>query len=188
MRKLIVQELISVDGLAAGPNGELDFFDAVSDYSGPDTDNLAILDAVDTILLGSVSYRMLSEYWPTADGEMVAERVNSIPKVVFSSTLAEAPWGRFGPATVVAGSPTDEVRRLVSQPGGDLILWGSLTLARSLLSAGLVDTLHLLVIPVVIGRGRQLLTEDTGALTLLEAKPYPSGIVSLRYAVAKAPD
>jgi dihydrofolate reductase len=185
MRKLMVQELVSVDGMTAGPNGELDFFDAVSDYSGPDTDNLTILDTVHTILLGRVSYRMLSEYWPTADGEIVAERVNSIPKIVFSSTLSEAPWGRFEPATVVASSPVDEVRRLVSQPGGDIILWGSLTLARSLLSAGLVDTLHLLVIPVVIGRGRQLLTEDTGAVTLVAAKPYPSGIVSLRYAVRK---
>jgi dihydrofolate reductase len=186
MRKLMVQELVSVDGMTAGPNGELDFFDAVSDYSGPDTDNLTILDTVDTILLGRVSYRMLSEYWPTADGEIVAERVNSIPKIVFSSTLSEAPWGRFEPATVVASSPVDEVRRLVSQPGGDIILWGSLTLARSLLSAGLVDTLHRVVIPVVIGRGRQLLTEDTGAVTLVAAKPYPSGIVSLRYAVRKA--
>jgi dihydrofolate reductase len=185
VRKLIVQELVSVDGMAAGPNGELDFFDAVSDYSGPDTDNLTILDTVDTVLLGSVSYRMLSEYWPTAEGEIVAERVNSISKIVFSGSLAEAPWGRFEPATVVAGGAADEVRRLLAQPGGDIIVWGSLTLARSLLSAGLVDTLHLLVIPVVIGRGRPLLTEGLGSLTLLEAKPYPSGIVSLRYAVRK---
>lgn len=181
MRNVIVQELVSVDGMAAGPNGELDFFDTVSDYREPDTDNLALLRTVDTVLLGSVTYRMLASYWPTAEGEIVAERVNTIPKVVFSSTLAEAPWGQYPPARVVAGSAADEVRRLVAQPGGDIIVWGSLTVAQSLLAAGLVNALHLLVIPRVLGVGRRLFTEDVGDLALHAAKPYSSGIVSLRY-------
>jgi hypothetical protein len=63
-RSVIVQELVSVDGFVAGPSGELEFFEAVSDYSAVDQDNLSILDQVDTILLGSKTYRMFVEYWP----------------------------------------------------------------------------------------------------------------------------
>jgi hypothetical protein len=76
-RRVIVQELVSVDGFMAGPSGELDFFEAVSDYSEVDQDNLSILDQVDTILLGSRTYRMFVEYWPTAEDELMADVVNS---------------------------------------------------------------------------------------------------------------
>jgi hypothetical protein len=69
-----------------------------SDYSEVDQDNLSILDQVDTILLGSRTYRMFVEYWPTAEDELMADVVNSTPKIVFSSTLDRAPWGRFEPA------------------------------------------------------------------------------------------
>lgn len=92
MRKVILQELVTVDGLAAGPNGELDFFDVVTDYSEVDRDNLQMLEGVDTILLGDRTYRMFVEYWPTAEGEPVAESVNTIPKVVFMSTNTSPAW------------------------------------------------------------------------------------------------
>jgi hypothetical protein len=90
-RRVIVQELVSVDGFVAGPSGELEFFEAVSDYSEVDQDNLSILDQVDTILLGTTTYRMFVEYWPTAADELMADVVNSTPKIVFSSTLDRAP-------------------------------------------------------------------------------------------------
>jgi dihydrofolate reductase len=187
-RRVIVQELVSVDGFVAGPSGELDFFEAVSDYSQVDPDNLSILDQVDTSLLGSTTYRMFVEYWPTAEDEPMAEVVNSTPKLVFWSTLDPAPWGRFEPARVLKGSVVDHVQQLRDEPGRAIMVWGSISLAQSLLKAGLVDEIQLRVVPIMVGHGRTLLTEDTGRqdLTLLEAKPYAPGIVSLRYAVTRS--
>jgi dihydrofolate reductase len=185
-RRVIVQELMSVDGYVAGPSGELDFLDTVADYSEVDQDNLLVLSTVDTILLGSATYRLFVDYWPEAEGEPVAHAVNSTPKIVFSSKLNRAPWGRWDPARVVNGSAVDFVDQLRREPGGDLIVWGSVSLVQSLLGAGLVDEIQLRVIPSVIGRGRSLFASDADRrdLTLLEAKAYTSGIVSLRYGVA----
>ena len=155
-RRVIVQELVSVDGFVAGPSGELEFFEAVSDYSEVDQDNLSILDQVDSILLGSKTYRMFVEYWPTAEDELMAEVVNSTPKIVFSSTLDNAPWGRFEPARVLKGSAVDHLQQLRREPGRDLMVWGSISLAQSLLKAGLVDEIQLRVIPTMVGHGRTL--------------------------------
>lgn len=179
-RKVIVQELVSADGFVAGPAGELDFFEAVSDYSGVDRDNLELLESVDTVLLGAATYRMFVEYWPTAEGELVADAVNTTPKVVYSSTLDAAPWGRFEPARVERGSAVDHVRSLRGQPGGDILLWGSISVARSLLGAGLVDEVYLNVLPVAIGAGRRLFAAGQ-RLVLREANALASGIVTLRY-------
>jgi dihydrofolate reductase len=186
-RRVIVQELVTVDGFVAGPSGELEFVEAVSDYSEVDQDNLSILAQVDTILLGSRTYRMFVDYWPTADHEPMAEVVNTTPKIVFSSTLDRAPWGRFEPARVRKGGAVDHVQQLRREPGRDVMVWGSISLAQSLLEAGMVDELQLRVIPTMVGHGRTLLTEDSARqdLTLLEAKPYTSGIVSLRYGVTR---
>lgn len=182
-RRVIVQELVTVDGFVADDDGGLDFFDSVSDYSEVDTDNIAILREVDTILLGRATYEMFVEYWPSADGELVASAVNSIPKIVFSSTLDKAPWGAWEPAQVLEGDAVDHVRRLREEPGGTLMVWGSITLARALLAAGLVDELQLRVVPITLGGGMSLLGAGVGRhdLTLVEAKPYGSGITSLRY-------
>jgi hypothetical protein len=72
-RRVIVQELVTVDGFVAGPSGELEFFETVSDYSEVDQDNLSILGQVDTILLGSKTYRLFVDYWPTAEDELMAD-------------------------------------------------------------------------------------------------------------------
>ncbi|MFI0357309.1 dihydrofolate reductase family protein [Actinomadura sp. 9N407] len=182
MRKLIVQELITVDGYVAGAGGELDFFESVTDYSEVDRDNLQLLENVDTILLGAATYEMFVQYWPTAD-ETVAKMVNALPKLVFSSTLDKAPWGDWQEAQVVRGNAADKVAELKRQPGKDIMLWGSLSLARSLIQAGLLDELQLRVIPVAIGKGLKLFPDDLGRLDLqlTEAKPYASGITSLHY-------
>ncbi|MEV0590598.1 dihydrofolate reductase family protein [Nonomuraea cavernae] len=187
MRKLIVQELVTVDGYAAGPDGELDFFESVTDYSQVDQDNLQIMENVDTVLLGAATYRMFVEYWPTAD-ETVATSVNTMPKLVFSSTLDKAPWGDWEPARVVRGDAAEKVAELKREPGGDIMLWGSLSLARSLIRAGLLDELQLRVIPVAVGAGQRLFPGDLGRLDLelIEAKPYSSGITSMRYRPRRA--
>ncbi|MBA8960109.1 dihydrofolate reductase [Rhodococcus percolatus] len=189
-RRVVVQELTSLDGFVAGRSGELDFFDAVPDYGEVDRYNLRLLADTDLALLGRKTYQMFSDYWPTeqAQGEVVAETVNAIPKLVFSSTLDSAPWGDREPAQLWPGDAVEGVQQLRQEPGGDLIVWGSITLARSLLAAEMVDEIQLHVVPILLGQGRRLLDEDTGmhALTLLESKGYDSGVVTLRYRVGRA--
>src|SRR5262245_20466271 len=105
MRKLILEEWLSLDGFAVDAHGKLDFFPPSETDKYSDKDQLKFLDTVDTILLGRKTYELFVGFWPTAttDTELVAERLNSIPKIIFSNTLKEAPWGRWPPARIVSG-------------------------------------------------------------------------------------
>jgi dihydrofolate reductase len=191
VRKVVVQEFVTLDGFAAGPNGELDFVQSGSTAdptSGPFVeDQLAFISTLDSILLGAVTYRMFSEYWPeqTVETQGIADALNSTPKIVFSRTLDSAPWGSWEPARLVSGSAREEVRRLKEEDGGDMVVWGSLTLAESLMRDDLVDEYHLWVCPVVLGRGKRLFAEglDERWMKHVETKNY-DGLVSARYARA----
>lgn len=181
MRTLIVQELVSADGYAADPDGGLDFFGSVADYDDIDRDSLAVLDRVDLILLGRTTYDLFVQYWPTSD-EPVTEAVNSTPKVVCSSSLQHAPWGRFADAAI-APDAVAAVTERKAEDGGDIMVWGSLTIARTLLRAGLVDELQLRVCPVLLGSGRSFVPEELRgrALEVSHTKTYPTGLVDTHY-------
>jgi dihydrofolate reductase len=190
MRKVVVQQFVTLDGYAAGPNGELDFVTesaaAADPTSGPFVQNqLAFIESLDTILLGAVTYRMFAEYWPkqTTETQAIADALNATPKVVFSSTLESAPWGRWEPARVVSGDAADEVRSLKAEPGNDMVVWGSLALSDSLMRAGLVDEYRLQIIPVVLGGGKRLFEDglETQPLSHLETTTY-GDMVAVRYA------
>jgi dihydrofolate reductase len=190
MRRVVVQQFVTLDGYAAGPNGELDFVTetgaATDPTSGPFVeDQLAFIESLDTILLGAVTYEMFAAYWPeqTTETQAIADALNATPKVVFSSTLESAPWGSWESARLVSGSAAEEVRRLKAEPGKDMVVWGSLTLADSLVREGLVDEYRLQVCPVVLGRGKRLFEDGLAphSLTLLETKAY-DGMVAVRYA------
>jgi dihydrofolate reductase len=192
VRKVVVQEFITLDGFAAGAEGELDFIAGSSDAdaSGGEfvDDQLAFLETVDTILLGAVTYRMFADYWPrqTVETEGIADSLNATAKVVFSKTVGRAAWGDWDEPRVVAGSASDEVRRLKAEAGKDLVLWGSLSVADSLIRDGLVDEYRLWICPVVLGRGRRLFEHglETRWLTRLESKTY-DGVVAVRYEVIR---
>ena len=190
MRKVVVQQFVTLDAYAAGPNGELDFVTesgAEADpTSGPFVDEqLAFIESLDTILLGAVTYRMFAAYWPeqTTETQAIADALNATPKVVFSSMLESAPWGSWEPARLVSGSAADEVRRLKAEPGKDMVVWGSLALSDSLMREGLVDEYRLQICPVVLGRGKRLFEEGlaTQSLTHLETNTYDE-MVAVRYA------
>jgi dihydrofolate reductase len=190
MRKLVVQQFVTLDGYAAGPAGELDFVTetgaAADPTSGPFVeDQLAFIESLDTILLGAVTYRMFVGYWPvqTTETQAIADALNATPKVVFSSTLESAPWGGWDPARLVSGSAPEEVRRLKAEPGKDMVVWGSLAVSHSLMREGLVDEYRLQVCPVVLGRGKRLFEDGlaTQWLTHLETKTYDD-MVAVRYA------
>jgi len=189
MKKVILQEFVSIDGLAAGPNGSVDFVPAAT--SGDQSfgqRQIAFMDSIDTILLGRVTYEMFAGYWPnvtSGDEKPFADKINAIPKVVFSNTLERAPWGKFDDALIVKNA-ADEVAKLRQASGKDMVIWGSLSLARSLMSAGLIDAYQLIVCPVVLGDGKALFSQGTGSrsMQLLNSKSFDQGAVLLEYAAA----
>ncbi len=189
MRRVVVQEFVTLDGFAAGPNGELDFIAESTSVDAVDSeaarDQLAFVSGVDTILLGAATYRMFAQYWPeqTTDTQLIADALNGTPKVVFSSTLESAPWGSWEEPRIVSGSASDEVRRLKQEDGADMVVWGSMSVVQSLTKDRLVDEFHLWTCPIVLGSGRRLFAEgaDTRPMEWLETKPREDGVVSLRY-------
>lgn len=192
MRKVILQEFVTLDGLAAGPNDSVDFVPASTrgDRSFGQ-EQFVFLDTIDTILLGRVTYGMFSGYWPNVtEGEEkpFADKLNSMPKVVFSRTLDRAPWGTWPEAKVVKNTAIDEVPRLKRQSGRDMVIWGSILLAQSLISAGLIDEYRLVICPLVLGSGRTLFGDKIASvhLKLLHARSLDLGAVSLRYVHADA--
>jgi dihydrofolate reductase len=186
MARLIVQEFVSVDGLAAGRDGSVDYIPAGAEGNGELQEHqLRFIDSVGTIVLGRVTYELFAGYWPDVEGDdkPFGDRINATPKVVFSSTLAEAPWGSWEPASISTDDPREEIARLRDGADRDLVVWGSLSLVQSLAEAELVDEYQLWVLPVVLGEGRRLFGEGVGSTTLrlLEARPTAKGATLLRY-------
>ena len=187
MRKLIVQQWVTLDNIAAEEDGGMSFVSA-EPFDDEVTDNpyqnsmMAFIDSVDTMILGANTYNQTKDYWPNAtdQGEW-GRKLNDTTKFVASSTLTEAPWGDFPAATVTKDAATT-VRELKDQDGKDIWLWGSLTLMHSLVAAGLVDEVRLLVCPATRGKGTRVF-EDRQDLELIEATGYANGLVIMRYAV-----
>jgi dihydrofolate reductase len=122
---------------------------------------------------------VLSRDWAKQSGEF-ADRINGIPKFVFSSRLEKADWNN---ATIVRGDVVDEIRKLKERDGTDLALYGHGLLGQTLLKAGLLDEFRISLFPVVVGRGKLLFREGERArLQLLEATSLPKGVVVVRYA------
>lgn len=188
MGDLVVQQFVSVDGFAANEDGEFTLFDTIEGDSGDfDRSNVRWLASVDAIALGAVTYRMFSAYWPTAAArnDLAADRINALPKYVFSHTLREAPWGEHADATIESGDALEAMGRLKERTAGDVILWGSLTLSAAFFAAGLVDTVRLVVLPVALGSGRGVFPAGTvSPLRLKNSTPFASGLVEIEYTVA----
>ncbi|MFC0622857.1 dihydrofolate reductase family protein [Kribbella deserti] len=187
MRKLVVQQWVTVDNIAAEEDGGLSFV-AGEPFDDTVTDNpfqnnlMGFIDSVDTMILGANTYNQTKGYWPYAEDQgMYGKKLNSLTKYVASSTLQEAPWGDF-PAATVTPDPVATIGELKQQAGKDLWLWGSLSLMRSLVDAGVVDEVRMLVCPAARGKGTRLF-EDRRNLKLVEATPFQNGVVLTRYEV-----
>ncbi|MCC3763627.1 dihydrofolate reductase family protein [Glycomyces sp. TRM65418] len=188
MRKLVVQQWATLDNIAAEEDGGLSFVsgEPFSDTTDPEYKAriMGFIDSVDTMILGANTYAQSKDYWPHAEEQgAYGEKLNNLAKFVASSTLEDAPWGDF-PAATVTRDPVATVRELKGQNGKDLWLWGSLTLMRSLMDAGVVDVVQMLVCPVSRGRGRRVF-EDRHDLKPLEAAAFGNGVVLLRYEFRK---
>lgn len=184
MRQLIFQEFLSLDGYAADKDHSTKFFEDPKFSVESDQDLLAEMDRFDTILLGANTYKMFVDFWPDADPteQIVADKLNSIPKIVFSGKLTEAPWGKWSPATVIAGDAVAEIKKLKKAAGKDMVLWGSISLAQDLIKADLIDEYQLRTVPVLLGGGTLLFGERNQLdLQLAKTKSYPSGLLLAHY-------
>lgn len=186
MRKLIVEEWISLDGYAADKNGGLDFFTSLSPEENKyaDQDQLKFMETIDTILLGRKTYELFVDFWPeaTTDTEIIADKLNGTKKIIASNTLTKAPWGKWADAEIISGETIDAVRKLKAAPGKNIVVWGSISLAQSLMKENLVDEFHIQLCPVLTGGGRTLFPEmDLSKLKLLETRQYNTGTVFLNY-------
>jgi dihydrofolate reductase len=172
---------VTLDGFMEGPNRELEYTAQVVD---PDFDRYAteMLKSIDGMLLGRVTYDLFSSYWPTATGED-AERMNNLPKMVFSRTLEKVEWHN---SRLVKGNAAQEVIRWKEQTGRDLALFGSADLASTLIRHGLIDEYRILVTPYVLGQGNPMFKNitDRFQLKLWRATAWSSGIVALFYEAA----
>jgi dihydrofolate reductase len=188
MRKLVVQQWVTVDNIAAEEDGGLSFVagEPFSEKTDPafKASVMGFIDSVDTMVLGANTYSQSKDYWPYADeqGEY-GEKLNNLTKFVASSTLEDAPWGDF-PAATVTRDPAATIRELTEQDGKDIWLWGSLQLMHSLLGAGLVDEVRMLVCPVARGTGTRVFA-DRQDLKPVEATLFGNGLTLLRYEIQK---
>lgn len=185
MRKLIVQEWVSLDGYAADATGGLDFFTA---YSEPmkryDEYQQALINRVDTMLIGRKTYDLFVQYWPTEQSanDQIADSLNSLHKVVLSNTLSSADWGDRPAASIERGDIPTLVHNLKNTTGAAIIVWGSIGLVQELLMHGLVDELNLFVCPTALGGGRKLLPVGKYSdWELVSAQPFEMGMVNLAY-------
>ncbi|GAA1960800.1 dihydrofolate reductase family protein [Amycolatopsis minnesotensis] len=188
MRKLVVQQWVTVDNIAAEEDGGLSFVsgEPFSEKSNLEfkTNLMGFIDSVDTMILGANTYTQSKDYWPYAEDQgEYGEKLNNLTKFIASSKLDDAPWGDF-PAATVTRDPAATIRELKEQDGKDIWLWGSLSLMRSLLDASLVDEVRMLVCPVSRGKGRHLF-EDRQDLKPVEATLFDNDVTLLRHEIKK---
>jgi dihydrofolate reductase len=184
MRKIIVSEFLSVDGVMEAPENWQ--FPYVSDDLAKDIRTHIL--ASDVLLLGRVTYETFAAYWPNQTNNEfgIADKLNSQPKFVVSSTLKKADWNN---STLIRGNVAEKITRLKQQPGGNIAITGSAALVQLLMQANLIDEYRLLVHPIVVGSGKRLFTDgiDTTALKLVETRTFSSGVVALIYEPASPP-
>jgi len=187
MRKAIVSEFVTLDGVMEDPGGA-EGFDrggwALQFDRGPEGDRFKLDEVLESgaLLLGRVTYQGFAEAWPSrTDDAGFADKMNSMPKFVVSTTLDEAEWNN---STLIKENVAEEVSKLKQQPGGDILIAGSRQLVHALMQDDLIDEYRLMVFPVVLGSGKRLFADGSEArvLQLVETKPVgPSGVLILTY-------
>jgi len=176
MRKLILQLAVSLDGFIEGPNGEYDWCFTDQDYGMND-----FFKRIDCVFYGRKSYELTLSMAESMDGTGTPD-FPKLKEYVFSTKLNEVKPG----AILINKNIETEVRRIKSEPGKDIWLFGGASLTASLMNMGLVDEIALAVHPIILGNGKPLFGQiaEKVPLTLIDTKTYSSGLVSLIYALA----
>ena len=190
MRKITVAEFVSLDGVMQAPGGAEEDTDggfAHGGWTGPYWHDdlgatlLREINRADTLLLGRKTWQTHAEaFEPAPADDPFANLLNSLKKYVVSTTLKSADAWRN--STIIRENVVDEIRKLKEQPGKDIYVDGSSVLVHTLAQADLVDEYSLLVFPIVLGNGKRVFPDGLySGLKLVETKPFPSGVVLLRY-------
>jgi len=184
MGKIVKSNFVSLDGVVQDPAGNEGF--TRGGWVGPLKDRqelskLALGEALgaEALLLGRRSYEFLAALWPSRTGEL-ADRLNSLPKYVVSSTLEDPDWNN---STVLKGDVVNEVSKLKQELDGEIVVPASHRLLHTLLEHDLVDELRLMIMPVVLGAGERLFgeTTDTKPLRLVDTQTIDNGVAFLTY-------
>jgi dihydrofolate reductase len=184
MGKIVVTEFVSLDGVMEDPGGSENFAHGGWSFKvdrGEEGDRFKLEEAfaADALLLGRVTYEGFAEAWPAREGEF-ADKINSMPKYVVSTTLEHPEWTN---STVLGGDVVEAVSRLREDSDQEIVVHGSARLAQTLLEHDLVDELRLMVFPVVLGSGKRLFgeTQATKPLHLVDARTVGAGVQILVY-------
>jgi dihydrofolate reductase len=187
MRRLVADNLLSLDGYSSGPNDEIDWF-------GFDEESLEwsrdLLRGAGSVVMGRRTYELFLEYWPTPRARQeepaIAGLLTELPKLVFSRTLTASDWEntRFVPRPAV-----EVIREEKKGSGGYLLFLGSASLLAALWKEHLVDELNVRIQPIVLGKGKPLfpVVEARQNLALKESRMFTSGVAALRYEVLPVP-
>jgi dihydrofolate reductase len=181
--RIVVTEFSSLDGVMEAPGGEDFKYPGWSfEIDRGDEGNQFKLEetmASEALLLGRVTYQGFAAAWPSREGEF-ADKFNEMPKYVVSSTLSDPDWTN---TTVLTGDLGEELAELKGRHDGDIVVHGSVQLAQELLERDLVDELHLMVFPVVLGTGKRLFgeTTDKKPLKLADSKVVGDGVAIMVY-------
>jgi dihydrofolate reductase len=176
VRKVVVYELVSLDGVAEAPDSFFTDWDETMDA------NLAgVIAAQDVVVLGRRSYGEWARFWPTSDIQPFAAFINAVRKHIATSTPLDHDWPN---ATAIDGDPIEFVRALKQTPGGDIGVHASISVAQALLGGDVVDELRLVIAPAIAGRGRRLLDGlPPIQLESIRAERSPTGYVLADYRV-----
>jgi dihydrofolate reductase len=183
MGRIVVTEFVSLDGVMEAPGGEDFKYKGWSfAFDRGEEGNKFKLDETfesEALLLGRVTYEGFAAAWPTRDGEF-ADKFNSMPKYVVSSTLESPEWNN---TTVLKGDAVSEASKLKQELDGDIYVHGSCQLVQTLIENDLVDELHLMVFPVILGTGKRVFgeTSDKKALRLADSRTVGEGVAILVY-------
>lgn len=191
MRKLIVSEFVTLDGVMQAPGAKDEDRDGGFEHGGwtlpywhddIGASFLSLMQDVDTILLGRKTYVMHAEaFEPMEPGNPFGDALNAPAKYVVSKTLEQPTWRN---TTIIRDNVVETIRELKTRPGKAIVTDGSSVLVHTLFTHGLVDELYLLVYPVAVGSGKRVLPPDLHTtFTLQSATPYPTGVVRLHYAL-----
>lgn len=174
MRTVTLGMNVSLDGYISSSGGDLDW--AFANFS-PElfAGTQKMLSTLDTILMGRRNYESQASTWPNAEGPL-ADVMNNVKKIVFSTTLKSLDWKN---ATLATAAPEDEIARLKSLPGGPIGVAGGAEFAEYLLARGLVDEFRLTIYPVVLGGGVRLFASRT-AFDTIDSEDYPNGVTVRR--------
>jgi dihydrofolate reductase len=177
MRKLIITEFVSLDGVVENPMWTFKYWnDEVAAFKSEET------SAGQDLLLGRVTYEGFAQAWPQRGKAEGGEYFNGTRKYVVTSTLDNLEWNN---SVALKGDLVEEVRKLKAQDGPDIVVHGSVELVQALIKNDLVDTVRMLVYPVVLGEGKRMFLDGTKAtLKLVETRPISSGVVGLIYELA----